>query len=249
MCRGFVENERETLKIRAFYTHFHLSSSSISSCAKNASVLPDFLTLHFLPRINGSRLEINGSYIRPDTPAFVSLHRVLSEEVGRGFKYGSRERVTVCEGARFEIYVGDVKVMKGIFRKDDGDNWKMECKCVMSVNGVVKGVEDAEVAVAAEGLTGVITEKVEMVAALRRRRRRRCCELEEIPEVREEEGGCCCSECGGGEAVEDGGDCEMEVDVEAVNWAVDVGIWMVCFGVGYLVSASSFKKLRRKRFI
>lgn len=248
MCRGFQENERESLKIRAFYTHFSLSAAT--------AALPDSLTLHFLPRINGTLLQINGSTVRPDSPAFVTLHRVVGpEEAGRRFKYGSRERVAVCEGARFEIYVGDVKVLKGIFRKDEGDNWKMECKCVLSANGVVvKGVQAAEVAVAAEGLAGVMTEKVEMVVPAERRRRRRCCEMEEIPEVREEEAGsgaCCCSECGGRElaAAADGGDCEMEVDVEAVRWAVDVGIWAVCFGVGVLVSASSFKRLRRKKFI
>ncbi|KAL1568776.1 hypothetical protein AAHA92_00346 [Salvia divinorum] len=236
MCRGFVENERENLKIKAFYTQLSVSR------AKNASVPPDFLTLHFLPRISGGRLDINGSSIRPDSPAFLTLHRVVSEDAGRGFKYGSRERVTVCEGARFEIYVGDVKVLKGVFRKfDDGDDWNMECKCLLSA--AVRGVGGAEVAVETEGLAGVMRQKVEMVAEVRRRRRR-CCELEEIPEVREEEAGaCCCSECSGEES---GGDEVMEMDVDAVNWAVDVGIWVVCLGVGYMVSASSFNKLRRK---
>ncbi|KAK6146505.1 hypothetical protein DH2020_020374 [Rehmannia glutinosa] len=246
MCRGFQQNERELLKIKAFYTQLS------DSCSENNTTnLPDFLTLHYLPRINGSLLEINGSNIRPDSPAFLTLHRVLSKE-SRGFIYGSRERVVVCEGARFEIYVGDVKVLKGIFRKDEGENWKMDCKCALSANDVVEGVKDAEVSVAADGPM-VMTEKVEMVAAIRRRRGR-CCELEEIPEEREVEregvfgsGVCLCSECGGEEDI-DGGDCEMEM--EGVRWAVDVGIWVVCFGVGYLVSrASSSKRLRRKHLI
>ncbi|XP_047967844.1 uncharacterized protein LOC125211924 [Salvia hispanica] len=237
MCRGFVENERENLKIKAFYTQLSVSRASL--------LPPDFLTLHFLPRISGGRLEINGSSIRPDSPAFLTLHRAVSEG---GFNYGSRERVTVCEGARFEIYVGDVRVLKGVFRKfDDGDDWNMECKCVLSA--AVSGVGGAEVAVEAEGLGKVMRQKLEMVAEVRRRRR--CCELEEIPEVREEEAGsgaCCCSECGG-EEEESGGDgeMEMEMDVEAVNWALDVGIWVVCLGVGYMVSASSLKKLTRNR--
>ncbi|KAK6122534.1 hypothetical protein DH2020_043712 [Rehmannia glutinosa] len=179
MCRGFQQNERELLKIEAFYTQLS------DSCSENNTTnLPDFLTLHYLPRINGSLLEINGSNIRPDSPAFLTLHRVLSKE-SRGFIYGSRERVVVCEGARFEIYVGDVKVLKGIFRKDEGENWKMDCKCALSANDVVEGVKDAEVSVAADGPM-VMTEKVEMVAAIRRRRGR-CCELEEIPEEREVE--------------------------------------------------------------
>lgn len=247
MCRGYEESESEKLRIRAFYTHLSVSRSKNKNAA---SVPPDFLTLHFLPRINGSLLEVSGSRIRPDSPAFVTLHRVISEDT----KYGSRERVTVCEGARFEIYASDLKLLKGIFRKDDADNWRMDCKGVASAAAM--GVE---VTVAAEGLAGVMSEKVEVEVAAagfqrRRRRKGRCCELEEIPEVREEgtgSGACCCSECGGGggEAVDGGGDCEMEVDAEAVGWAVDVGIWAVCIGVGYLVSASSYKRLRRKIFI
>ncbi|KAL9166948.1 hypothetical protein ABFS82_05G063800 [Erythranthe guttata] len=98
-----------------------------------------------------------------------------------------------------------------------------------------------------------------MSAALRRRRRRRrggCCELEEIPEEREGEIGsdaCWCCDCGGGGGEEemDGGDGGVvEAEMEAVRWAVDVGIWVVCIGVGYLVTkASSSKRLRRKRII
>ncbi|GFP89308.1 hypothetical protein PHJA_001074500 [Phtheirospermum japonicum] len=170
MCRGFQQNERELLKIKAFYTH--LSSFSLSN-NKSKTTLPDYLTLHFLPRINGSLLEINGSNIRPDSPGFVTLHRVLSNESRGGFLYGSRERVVVCQGARFEVYVGDIKVLKGIFRKDQGQNWKMDCKCVLSVNDVVEGMlKDAEVSVAADGPV-VMNQKVEMAADTRRRRRRR----------------------------------------------------------------------------
>ncbi|KAI3469129.1 hypothetical protein Pfo_025792 [Paulownia fortunei] len=242
MCRGFPQNERERLKIKAFYTQLS------APCSKNRTHLPDCLTLHYLPRINGSPMEINGSNIRPDSHAFLTLHRVLSKESSRGIIYASRERVAVCEGVRFEIYVGDVKVLKGIFRKDEGENWKMECK----LDDVVEGVKDAEVSVAAEGQTAAMSEKVEMVADGRRRRRRKCCELEEIPEEREEgEFGsemCRCCDCGGEKGI-DGRDYEMEVEMEGVRWALDVGIWVVCLGVGYLVSrASSSKRLRRKRF-
>ncbi|KAI3453326.1 hypothetical protein Pfo_009989 [Paulownia fortunei] len=250
MCKGFQQNEREFLKIKAFYTHLSVS------CANNSITLPDFLTLHYLPRINGSLLEINGSNIRPDSPAFVTLHRVLSKE-SHGFIYGSRERVVVCEGARFEIYVGDIKVLKGIFRKDEGENWKMDCKCVLSVDDVVEGMNDAEVSVAAEGPV-VMTEKVEIVPAMRRRRGR-CSELEEIPEEREMEREaefgsdvCWCCDWGGeeGDFGSDGGDCKMDVEMEGVRWALDVGIWVVCFGVGYFISrASSSKRWRRKQLI
>ncbi|KAL7111095.1 hypothetical protein ACP275_05G066400 [Erythranthe tilingii] len=260
MCRGFKQNEGQLLRIKEFHAHL-----SAPPRAATAASLPDFLTLHYLPRINGALLEINGSYIRPDSPAFVTLHRVLSSS-GGGFSYASREKVVACEGARFEIYVGDAKLLKGIFRRDGGggdereSNWKMDCKCALSVDDVViEGMKAAEVSVtvAGDGPAVVVTEKVEMAAALRRRRRRRrggCCELEEIPEEREAEIGsdvCWCCDCGGGVEEEmDGGDGGVEVEVEAVRWALDVGIWVVCIGVGYLVTkASSSNRLRRKRFI
>ncbi|KAL6515099.1 hypothetical protein OROHE_018731 [Orobanche hederae] len=245
MCRGSQQNEREILRIRAFYTQLSVL------CSKNKTSLAlDYLTLHYLPRINGSLLEIDGSNIQPDSPAFLTLHRVLSKE-SRVLMYGSRERVAVCEGARFEIYAGDVKVLKGVFRKDEGENWKMDCKCALSTNDVVvEGMKDAEVSVAADG-TAVMTEKVEMVAMPMRRRRRRSCELEEIPEEREEEFGsdaCWCRDCGGEEQMV-GEYCDMdEGEMEGVRWALDLGIWVVCFGVSYLVHRASSMKLRRKHF-
>nr|GMD07456.1 uncharacterized protein LOC109165784 [Ipomoea batatas] len=60
MCKGFLENGPECLKLRAFYIHL-----SVSTARK---ALPQSLTLHYLPRIDGGALEINGSKIRPDAP-------------------------------------------------------------------------------------------------------------------------------------------------------------------------------------
>ncbi|GKC05641.1 mitochondrial proton/calcium exchanger protein-like protein isoform X1 [Tanacetum coccineum] len=85
--------------------------------------------------------------------------------------------------------------------------------------------------------------------------------LEEIPEQMSEgeeevEECCCCFECGGGggggdKVVDYGGDEAVEADVEGVRWAVDVGIWVMCLGVGvgYLVSKASSKSLRRREII
>lgn len=242
MCRGFQQNERDRLKIKAFYIHLSIS------CTKKP-ILPDFLTLHYLPRINGTLLSINGSTIRPDSPAFVTLHRVWTPSSEQDAVYGCKERISACEGVRFEVYFGDLKFVKGVFRKDydhdddEGEEWVMGCRC----DEVVEGVKSAQVSVAVEG-GGVVNERVEMVAE---RRRRRCCELEEIPEVREE-GECCdvcrCSECSGEDDDDDG---EVEgVEMEGVRWAVDVGIWVACIGVGYLVSrASSSRRFRKSGFI
>nr|XP_043607766.1 uncharacterized protein At1g01500 [Erigeron canadensis] len=263
MCRGFQQNERHRpLKIKAFYILI-----SIHSKTKKHAFLPDSLTLHYLPRINGSPLEINGSMIRPDSPAFVTLYRVVSNNEGlhgeiKAVTYGSREKVRVSEGVRFEVYLKEEKVVKGGYRKDEGGEWKMECRCGLegdNDNYMVDFVKDLEVSVAAEDGGEVVVMRREKVV-MKRRKRRRCFEglLEEIPEqisegeeVEEEEEGCCCC-CAGvdddGLTAEDGGDV-VELEVEGVmRWAVDVGIWAMCLGVGvgYLVSKASSKSLRRR---
>ncbi|XP_031131461.1 uncharacterized protein LOC116032859 [Ipomoea triloba] len=240
MCKGFLENGPECLKLRAFYIHL-----SVSTARK---ALPQSLTLHFLPRIDGGALEINGSKIRPDAPGFVTLHRVVAADAAvTGAVYGSRERVKASEGVRFEIYAGDSRLVKGVFRRDwAAENWKLDCECVAAGEDDCLGIKAAEVCVAVEGYEAeLITQKVEM-------RRRRCYQgLEEIPEGRETETEssepCYCHCCDEGEKEMDGGDCEAaEEEAVAVGWAVDMGIWMVCLGVGYFVSRASYKSLRRR---
>ncbi|KAL3362518.1 hypothetical protein AABB24_015092 [Solanum stoloniferum] len=244
MCKGFQPNEKDRLKIKGIYLHLSFSSPT-------ETVSPDSLTLHYLPRISESPLEINESKIRSNFPGFVTLHRVVSAEkvTTKGVIYGSRDRVKASEGVKFEIFMADVKLIKGIFMKDL-ENWRIDCKCALE-NDDLK-VKGAEVCVAVEGRTAaeVITEKVEMTVRKRRTRRRSCFQkLEEIPEQREvenDESTCCCSECEGEEDDSDGSDA-----AEGVGWAVDVGIWVMCLGVGvgYLVSRASSKSLRRRRFI
>ncbi|XP_040367156.1 uncharacterized protein LOC112177091 isoform X2 [Rosa chinensis] len=235
MCRsteypGF-QARREALKIQAFFIRF--------SGLDSHKPLPESLTLSYLPRINGTALEIDGSKIRPDAPAFVTLHRSVNAKVRKGEAiFGSREAVRAGDGVQFEAYLREEKVLKGIFRKDVGQEWKLECKCVL------------EVCVAVEGHVAM-SERVAMIV----KRRGKCGfhPLEEIPEVDEEwDGGCCCT-CGemdGGDLEEDGDveeELDMDVDVEGVRWAVDVGFWVMCLGVGYLVSKASSKSLRRRR--
>ncbi|CAH9106563.1 unnamed protein product [Cuscuta europaea] len=250
MCRGFHPNRQDCIKMQAFYIHV-----SVFPTARNS--LPEFLTLNYLPRIDDSPLEINGSRIRSDAPGFVALHRLVSAAAAvTGAVYGSRERVEASEGARFELYVGDSRLMKGIFRKDwEGDFWKLEWECLMpeeEENSRCLGIKAAEVCISVEGAAAEwITGKVDVIHPRRRHRRRCHLGLEEIPERRETEteveasSGCCC--CRGEGVVidgEDGGECDAAV--EGVGWAVDVGIWMVCLGVGYLVSRASRKSLMRK---
>ncbi|KAK3018824.1 hypothetical protein RJ639_003452 [Escallonia herrerae] len=250
MCRGYQQNERDgrLLRIKAFSIRLLVSDSGKG--------LPDSLTLYYSPRINGRPLEVNGTKIKPDSPAFVTLHRVVSA-AGGAVLYGSRERVRASEGVRFEVLLGDEKVLKGVFRKDGRDEWQVGCGCGLDSEVAGLKVAEAEVCVAAEG--GLeMRERVEMVVNRRRRRRRRSrwCFLEEIPEEREVEAEaemesdgcwCCCGEEGmdGGDGKE-GEEEEMGTEMEGVSLAVDVGIWVMCLGVGYLVSKASFKTLLRR---
>lgn len=286
MCRGFQQDQRQQvfLNIKSFYVRLLFSSTSTHQQASR-----DSLTLHFPPRINGGPLEINGINVRPDTNAFVTLHRVISAEDMTvltqpshrvaAILYGSREMVRVSEGLRFEIYASDAKVLKGTIRKDEeGGNWKLEyCKSQVEEGEEEREqelVSDADVCVEVEGRVGVMHEKVEIVSRgdKTRRRRRSKCLLEEIPEQREleleaeeESDGCCCSCCGGDDCDGDnkgaewrvqvdvgGGDDGtmeeiVEVEMEGVRWAVDVGIWVVCLGVGFLVSKASSTRIIRQR--
>ncbi|KAM1432905.1 hypothetical protein TB2_014631 [Malus domestica] len=258
MCRstdyhGF-QSRRDRLKIREIFLRF--------SGLITREPLPESLTLMYLPRINENELEIDGSKIRPDSPAFVTLYRVVSAKVREGeVVFGSRERVGAGNGIRFEVYLREEKVLKGIFRKDERQEWKLECKCVLEGESVAAEVADAEVCVAVEGHVAM-NERVKMVVK-KTKKHRKCGfkRLEEIPEEGavddeyDESDGCCCNcRSDGGDSemgsdVEGDDEGELEMDMEGVRWAVDVGIWVVCLGVGYFVSKASSKSLRRRRLI
>ncbi|XWS61536.1 hypothetical protein CRYUN_Cryun07bG0133700 [Craigia yunnanensis] len=262
MCRStdyydFLSSDQNLLKIKAFFIRF----SGFDSCTEPLS---DSLTLLYPHRINETPLEVSGSSIRPDSLAFVTLHRMVKVKTRNGEAiYGSRERVRAGDGVRFEVYSREEKVFKGVFRREEGQKWKIECKSTLERgDGETVGGEQAvaDVCVAVEGDVAM-GERVEMVVRKRMKNRRMGFDqLEEIPEEREEEsesdGGCCCS-CGesdgGGMEGRCEGDCgggqEMEMEAEGVRWAFDVGIWVMCFGVGYLVSKASAKSLRRMRIL
>lgn len=261
MCRGFQQSESERfLKMKAFYLTFSIAHKSC------VTTFPDSLTLHYLPRINGTHLEINHSKIKPDSPAFLTLHRVMSPPSDGKVCFASREKVKASQGARFEVFFGDIRVLKGFFRKDWDDTWKMECSCGLECSSggriLQEIVKKAEVSVVAEGDV-VMNEIVEIVAKTRRRRSLKGGALEEIPEETEycdfsdsdscSSSSCCCCEevvesesesCGDQDCCEKAA-AEEEMEGEG-SWAVDVGIWVMCLGVGLLVSRASSNRLLRR---
>ncbi|KAF5729782.1 hypothetical protein HS088_TW20G00146 [Tripterygium wilfordii] len=242
---GFNPRDRSHLRIKAFFIKL--------SGFRPKNPIPESLTLVYLPRISGSELEIEGSKIRPDSTAFVTLHRVVNQKTRNGEAiYGNRERVRAGDGIRFEVYLREEKVLKGVFRRVEEDEWRMECTC--GLEREISDVAAAEACVAVEGKSAM-RERVEMAV----KRKRKCSNqrgfLEDIPEGREiddeSDGQCCC--CSFGDGKTDGGDSkekvDLDLDMEGVRWAVDVGIWVVSLGVGYLVSKASAKSLRRMRLL
>ncbi|KAF2313517.1 hypothetical protein GH714_011390 [Hevea brasiliensis] len=229
---GFQPRNGNSLKIKGFFVRF----SGFKSCKS----LPDSLTLLYLPRINGSELLVDGCEVRPDSPAFLTLHRVVNVKTKKGEAiFGSRERVWASGGIRFEVYLGEERVLEGIFRKDD-EEWKLECECGLERELVAGGgggggatevdTVGADVCVAVEGHVALSGE-------------RRWCRGER----RKGGWGLIDWRWNDGELDEVcGPDCNlMEMDLEGMRWAVDVGIWVMCLGVGYLVSKASARSLRR----
>ncbi|KAI5601158.1 hypothetical protein BDE02_01G073700 [Populus trichocarpa] len=230
------------LKIKSFYvrlTGFEPSNKQVT----------ESLTLVYLPRAHD--LVVDGSKIRPESKAFLGLYRIVdvdNKEEDGGVMFGSRERIRVNEGVRFEVYLREERVLEGSFRREaDTEKWKLEC-C-----GGGSEVRAVEVCVAVEGHVALVKKVVER----RKKSRRGCDRLEVIPEEREvvedePDGGCCCSDGEGrrmyGGDLEEwcGPDCEkVEMELEGVRWAIDVGVWVVCLGVGFMVSRASAKSLRR----
>ncbi|CAK7335838.1 unnamed protein product [Dovyalis caffra] len=253
MCRttdfhGLQSRTQEKhLKIKSFYVRF-------TGFKPDNKPVPESLTHVYLPRAHD--LIIDGSKIRPESKAFLGLHRIVNvdKKEGQGeVVFGSRERVRVGEGVRFEVYLREERVLEGSFRRDaDLEKWKLECSC----GGDVGEVRAEEVCVAVEGDVTL----VEKVVKRKKKSRRGFDRLEVIPEEREvvedeSDGGCCCDCDGwgmyGGDMEEGcGPDCEkVEMEMKSVRWAVDVGVWVMCLGVGFMVSRASAKSLRRLRLL
>ncbi|WCJ26631.1 hypothetical protein M5689_008436 [Euphorbia peplus] len=256
MCRsshfqGPLPRSRNTLTMKAFFVRF--------SGLKSSNSLPESLTLLFLPRINGAELIIDGAKVRPDSSAFLTLHRVVNVKAKAGEAvFGSRSRVSSSGGIRFEVFTRDCKVLEGIFRKDDEEEWRLECEC--GEHGGDAAVPVAEVCVAVEGKGyAALNRRVEMAMKKKRRiKRGKIDRLEVIPEENEAAAAaddefeyCSCDsgeDCGSGwDMMDTDMDMDMDMDMEGVGWAVDLGVWVMCLGMGYLVSKASARSLRRLR--
>ncbi|GJN30067.1 hypothetical protein PR202_gb18345 [Eleusine coracana subsp. coracana] len=218
---AFLRHSR-SLDIRAFY--LRLSSSSNSPAAAPAE-----LSLVYLPAIGGAALVLNGRALPPAAPAEVKLRQVAGESAA----YASADRVAAAEGARFEVYAGKERSAEGVFVRRPGAGWRVECHRIGTA-GVAEVV--------------VLAEDGEMMRGKARSSRRGigcgATRLEGIPEEATEVAWGCDCECGlCGEEWEVvlGDDKE---DAETVRWAMEMGVWAVCLGVGLLATARRFRRKR-----
>lgn len=228
MCRatmvddgvGFLRRGAARLDIRAFY--LRLSSSPA----------PAELSLVYLPAIGGAPLVLNGHALPPAAPAEVKLRQVAGDAVA----YASADRVAAAEGARFEVYDGKERAAEGVFVRRPGGGWRVECQRHGSA-------AVAEVVVLAED--GML-----MRAKARSSRRGLGCGATRLEGIPEEVGcGCACGLCGEesevvGDDHDDGGELSKEEEEETVRWAMEMGVWAVCLGVGLLATARRFRRKR-----
>lgn len=227
---------RKRLDVRAFY--LRLSSSS-------AAAAPAELSLVYRPAIGGPALGFRGRALPPASPADSTLLRVRvpGDDDAVAAAYASNDRVSASEGARFEVYAGKELAAEGVFSFSGAVNrggWRVECRRVTAA------VVVAEVVVLAEG--GALFSARASSAA------RRCAtRLEGIPE---EASSCECGTCADEEweVVGDDDDSddewkeaaemELELETETVRWALEMGAWAVCVGVGLLATARRFRRRR-----
>jgi hypothetical protein len=245
MCRGTVDDGsflrppqlgKRRLDVRAFYLRMS------SSCPSTAQP-PVELTLVYRPAIGGAALELGGRALPPASPAETTLLRVRGDDGA----YACADRVSAAEGARFEVFAGKELAAEGIFaRRQGGDGgWRVEFRRAAASRSRV-----AEVVVLAEG--GVLVRAKARSAAATRSI---ACltRLEGIPE----EEACECGACGEGWEVvgdDDGSDSgdewkerEEVVEMETMRWALEMGAWAVCVGVGLLATARRFSRRRALR--
>ncbi|XP_047092968.1 uncharacterized protein LOC124704755 [Lolium rigidum] len=246
MCRGTVDDgsllrphlRRQRLVVRAFY--LRMSSTSCTSTPHP----PEELTLVYHPAIGGAALELAGRALPPASAVHVPLLRVRGDagKAKEEVAYASADRVSAAEGARFAVFApGKELIAEGVFLRGPG-GWRVECRRALASRARV-----AEVVVLAEGGVLVRARAKASVGCLTR--------LEGIPE----EEPCGCGACGEEEweVVDDDGsdsgddECwkarEEAAEVETVRWALEMGAWAVCVGVGLLATARRFSRKRALR--
>lgn len=222
------------LKIRAFFVHIGLSASGFNGNPGNADPLPQFLTLVFLP----------------PNPT-LSLYRLVNHPLPHPhviFGAGIRQRLRATQGlCTFQLYFGKAKqLLKGVFIKEDDHHWRLECRSRLPSHS--RQISEAQLCVALEFDDGHVSMNHRVVVKPKEKIIIKHCinargwELEQIPE--EKELHYYNAHASESDVQQPGSG--VILDFEPLRWALDLGIWVVCLGlgVGYLVSKASIRKFR-----
>ncbi|KAJ0979396.1 hypothetical protein J5N97_014870 [Dioscorea zingiberensis] len=147
MCRYMTEiTERMTpprLRIHAFFLCLLIGDKLAASRPFSES-----LTLVYLSRIDGNKLEVNVVKVRAEKSEFLALHRVrLAKRIPVKVVFVSTDRVLVSDSIHIKTLLGDDKLLKRVFQRCKGE-WKMERRG--REEGDVAGVAAVEIRVARE---------------------------------------------------------------------------------------------------
>lgn len=224
------------LRLRSFQLH-------LATPMNRRSVVPKSLTLIYLSRSNASSLEINGAEISTGERVPFVLRRMGAAETAIDDEFEvafeSTDRVCADDEFGFEVCVDGGRAVEGVFSRR-GARWALGCRAVrLAVEAEVRVVTD-------EGF--LMREKV------KQRRKRVCRKLPERPWEDEEE-----KEDEQEQAEEQemressdwnrwerkGKDSKERAKTRGFSWAVNVGIFVACVGVGLFVFRGSLKRFVR----
>ena len=162
--------------------------------------------------------------------------------------FGCKQKVrATAQVLRFQLYVGETKLLKGAIRKLEDNhhsNLKLECcKCELMPGAF--SISEADLLVAFDGhvaTSGKVTVKEHWMRNSKHRTNKS--KLEDIPEETE-------LRVDADVGVDDDANPEieeaaihLEMDLEVLRKAMDMGIWVLCLGLGFMVSKASITNFR-----
>lgn len=164
--------------------------------------IPEYLTLHFLPRSNAVALEINERAFHPSSSAFITLQRNRVEEKSKGeIIYVCTDTIRTSDNLCFEVYLRDETLIFGTLEKKQefGEDlmpettWTVECSSRLEYSSKLSWdamsipTVDVYISGRISGSPIIFTQTLQL---LPRRKRVHHCTLEVIPEGNETEESC-----------------------------------------------------------
>ncbi|KAJ1376040.1 hypothetical protein SESBI_50360 [Sesbania bispinosa] len=200
------------------------------------------LLLH-LPLNNNNKTVTEIPFPTTTKPAILTLRRMCNTD-GHVI-FGSKETVHVAttKVLKFQLYAGEAKMLKGAIRKDR--DWKLKCfKCELP--SAFSSISEVELLVGLDGHVPIRERVIKTRNNNNKHRRNRTnnkLKLEDIPEETELH------------IDNQGGDAEvnreieeacvhLEMDLEVLRRSLDMGIWVLCLGLGFMVSKASITRFR-----